>query len=106
MFHLHGARGQSALLKPETFTKLHTPPPGQDYAMGWLRQDRTWADGYTLSHAGSNTLNFALVWIAPKIKFAAVSATNIGGDSGQKACDDAIQELIKKFVTGSAGQAS
>jgi CubicO group peptidase (beta-lactamase class C family) len=34
MFHLHGARGQSALLKPETFTRLHTPPAGQDYAMG------------------------------------------------------------------------
>ena len=100
MFHLHGARGQSALLKPETFTRLHTPPAGQDYAMGWGRQDRTWADGYTLSHAGSNTLNFALIWIAPKIKFAAVSATNIGGDSGQTACDDAIQALIKKFVTG------
>jgi CubicO group peptidase (beta-lactamase class C family) len=98
MFHLHGARGQGALLKPETFTRLHTPPAGQDYAMGWQRQDRSWADGYTLSHAGSNTLNFALVWIAPKIKFAAVSATNIGGDSGEKACDDVVQALIKKYV--------
>jgi CubicO group peptidase (beta-lactamase class C family) len=102
MFHLHGARGQSALLKPETFTRLHTPPAGQDYAMGWSRQDRSWADGYTLSHAGSNTLNFALVWIAPKIKFAAVSATNIGGDQGQTACDEVIQALIKKFVLASA----
>jgi CubicO group peptidase (beta-lactamase class C family) len=99
MFHLHGARGEIRLLKPETFTRLHTPPAGQDYAMGWSRQDRNWANGYTLNHAGSNTLNFAVIWIAPKINFAAVSATNIGGDSGEKACDETIQALIKKFVT-------
>jgi CubicO group peptidase (beta-lactamase class C family) len=104
LFHLHGARGQSALLKPETFTRLHTPPEGQDYAMGWSRQDRSWAEGYTLSHAGSNTLNFALVWIAPKIKFAALACTNIGGDSGQTASDEAIQAVIKKFVIGGGAQ--
>jgi CubicO group peptidase (beta-lactamase class C family) len=102
IFHLNGARGEGRLLKPETFTKLHTPPTGQDYAMGWNRLDRNWAEGYTLSHAGSNTLNYAVVWIAPKIKFAAVAATNIGGDSGDQACDETVQALIKRFVTNVA----
>jgi CubicO group peptidase (beta-lactamase class C family) len=106
MFHLHGARGEGRLLRPETFTRLHTPPEGQDYAMGWSRLERSWADGYVLNHNGSNTLNYATAWIAPKIKFAAASATNIGGESGQKACDDAIQGAIKKFVLGTAAQAS
>src|SRR5256885_12790301 len=50
LFHLNGARGEGRLLKPETFTRLHTPPAGQDYAMGWNRLDRNWAEGYTLSH--------------------------------------------------------
>jgi hypothetical protein len=90
------------LLKPATFTRLHTPPPGQDYAMGWNRLDRNWADGYTLSHAGSNTLNYAVIWIAPKIRFAAVAATNIGGESGNEACDQTVQALIKRFVTADA----
>ena len=99
LFHLHGARGEGRLLKPETFTRLHTAPPGQDYAMGWNRLDRNWADGYTLSHAGSNTLNFAVIWIAPKINFAAVVCTNIGGDSGEKVCDETVQAMIKKYVT-------
>jgi hypothetical protein len=86
--------------------RLHTPPAGQDYAMGWVRLERSWADGYVLNHNGSNTLNYATMWIAPKIKFAAVSATNIGGDSGQKACDETIQAVIKKFVLGTSQQAS
>lgn len=105
MFHLHGARGEGRLLRPQTFTRIHTPPAGQEYALGWSRLERSWADGYALNHNGSNTLNYATAWIAPKIKFAAVSATNIGGDSGQKACDDAIQAAIKKFVLGTSPQA-
>jgi CubicO group peptidase (beta-lactamase class C family) len=100
MFHLNGARGEGRLLKPETFERLHTPPAGQEYAMGWNRQDRGWAQGWTLNHNGSNTLNFATIWIAPKIKFAAVACTNIAGDSGEKVCDDTVQALIKKFVLG------
>ena len=98
LFHLHGARGEGRLLKAETFKRLHTPPSGQDYAMGFIRAERSWADGYALTHAGSNTLNYATFWIAPKIKFAVVAATNIGGDPGEKACDETNQAMIKKFV--------
>ena len=96
--HLNGANGESRLIHAETFRRLHTPAVGQDYAMGWSRQDREWARGYTLNHSGSNTLNYATIWIAPKIKFAALTASNIGGESGEKTCDDAVQALIKKYV--------
>jgi CubicO group peptidase (beta-lactamase class C family) len=98
LLHLNGASGEPRLLKRETYEKLHTPHAGQEYSLGWNRQDRNWAKGWTLNHNGSNTLNFATIWIAPKIKFAAVAATNIGGDSGEKVTDEAIQALIKKFV--------
>ena len=33
--HLQGARGESRLLKRETWRKLHTPLPPGDYAFGW-----------------------------------------------------------------------
>ena len=98
LLHLQGARGIPRLLKAETFSILHTPPEGQTYAMGWMRQDRTWANGWTLTHNGTNTLNFAVMWLAPKINFAAVAATNIGGDNGEQTCDDAMQALIKKYA--------
>ncbi len=98
MFNLNGANGEGRLLRPETFSRLYTPPAGQEYALGWSRQDRVWAQGHTLNHHGSNTLNFASIWLAPKIKFAAMAITNIGGESGEKACDETIQALIRAHV--------
>lgn len=97
-FHIQGARGENKLLKRITFDILHTPHPDQDYAMGWRRLEKDWAKDYALMHNGSNTINFAMIWIAPEIKFAALVATNIGGDSGEKACDDTVQALIKKYA--------
>ena len=68
---LCGAEGKPALLKPETYTKLHTAtPPEGDYALGWMIRDRGWGGGKVLSHSGSNTMNYAIVWVAPKRNFA------------------------------------
>jgi CubicO group peptidase (beta-lactamase class C family) len=56
--HLRGERGETRLLKPETFVRLHAPPAGGDYAMGWgVRQDAK--EGRVLLHAGSNTYWYA-----------------------------------------------
>jgi CubicO group peptidase (beta-lactamase class C family) len=97
-FQLQGARGMGKLLKLETFKKLHTPMEGQDYALGWMVQNRKWAKGRTLNHNGTNTKNYAVMWIAPEIDFAAVVMTNLGGDEAAKACDDAASALIQRFV--------
>ena len=67
---LRGAQGESALLKPESYRMLQTPPFGGDYALGWIVVRREWAGGKALNHAGDNTLNFANVWIAPARNFA------------------------------------
>lgn len=94
-FHLAGARGDGTLLKPETFRKLHTVV-GDDYALGWTVNKRNWAGGAALSHAGSNTTFFAVVWIAPERNCAIIAATNAGGDNAFKACDAAIASLLRK----------
>ncbi len=67
---LRGERGEPALLRPETYHKLHTAPFGGDYAPGWLVAQRDWADGKALTHAGDNPMNFTNVWVAPKRDFA------------------------------------
>ena len=91
---LRGARGEKALLKPETYKKLQTPPFGGEYAMGWLVVEREWGGGTVLSHNGSNTMNFAVVWIAPLRDFAVLVVCNEGAPVAFKACDEAASKLI------------
>ncbi len=100
--HLAGPRGGTCpiQLKPETWRRLHTPPAGGDYAMGWAAAQRGWAGGTALTHAGSNTMNFAVVWMAPKRNFAVLVATNQGGDVAPQACDEAAGMLIRRFLPG------
>lgn len=95
-FHL--TRGQSApgLLKPESFEKLHTPV--DDFAMGWIVTSRPWGGGDVLTHAGSNTMWYCVVWMAPKKNFAVLVATNHGGDDAAGACDEVASTLILERV--------
>ena len=92
---LRGARGEHALLKPETYKKLHTPPFGGEYALGWIVTERDWGGGTVLTHAGSNTMNFAVVWMAPQRDFALLVCTNQGGPVAGQACDEAASALVR-----------
>ncbi len=92
---LRGLRGEKALLKPETYEKLRTPPFGGDYALGWLTVERDWGGGTVLTHSGSNTMNYAVVWIAPARGFAVLVVCNRGGPAAFKACDEAAGKLIQ-----------
>ncbi|MHC4424819.1 MAG: serine hydrolase domain-containing protein [Planctomycetota bacterium] len=96
--HLKGAKGPSSLLKPETFKALHTAAFGGYYAGGWRLTKRDWAAGLVFTHTGSNTMNFAVVWMAPKRAFAVLVASNQGGGDVEKACDEACWALIKEFL--------
>ena len=107
--HLRGAQGDARLLQPATFRKLHTPlgnePP---YAMGWLVVERGWGGGKVLTHDGTNTMWFAVTWLAPNRDFAVLVACNRGGDKAGKACDEAASALIRNWLsagpkTGSTG---
>lgn len=86
------------LLKPETIAKLQAPPRMNEYAMGWIAVERQWADGVALTHAGSNTINFAVAWLAPKKNFAVLVVTNIGGDKAPQACDEVVSYVIQTHL--------
>jgi len=92
--HLRGERGLPGFLAPETLQRLHTPPFGGEYAFGWLITERPWAGGRALMHAGSNTQNFAVAWMAPVRDFAVLVVSNQAGGSTPKACDEAATALI------------
>lgn len=96
--HLKCARGEGGLLKSETFKLLHTADFGGDYTSGWAVLQRDWAGGMVLTHSGSNTMNFAVVWMVPKLDFAVLVASNQGGGGVEKGCDEACWMLIKKFL--------
>jgi CubicO group peptidase (beta-lactamase class C family) len=92
--HLRGEQGMPGLLRPETFRRLHTPPLGGEYACGWLVTERSWAGGRALSHAGSNTQNYAVVWMALAKDFAVLVVTNQAGGRTFNACNEAASALI------------
>ncbi len=95
--HLRGER-HGGLLKPDTFRRLHTPPAGQDYACGWLSVDRPWAGGKALTHAGSNTMWFLVMWLAPEKDFAVAVATNMAGSDAEEGCDEVASAMIRKWL--------
>ncbi|MDY0357578.1 MAG: serine hydrolase domain-containing protein [Sedimentisphaerales bacterium] len=99
-WHLAGARGEGTLLHPETFERLHTPlAADSEYALGWIATERPWGGGTVLTHAGSNTMFYAVIWIAPKKDFAAVVCTNAGGAVAEKATDTAAAALIREYLS-------
>jgi len=95
---MRGQLGEHGILKPETYIQLHTPRFGGDYAFGWGVLQRPWGGGTVYSHAGSNTVNFAVVWMAPAKDFAVLVVTNEGGEAAAKGSDEAASALIVDYL--------
>ena len=96
-WHVAGARDDGWLLTPESFHKLHTPPEGQSYAMGWAVTKRRWAGGITLMHPGENEMFYAVMWLGPGENTCFVAACNADGPEADAACDEAIKMMINRF---------
>ncbi|MDQ6631916.1 MAG: beta-lactamase family protein [Verrucomicrobiota bacterium] len=97
-FHMAGERGESKLLKAESFKKLHTAvADNDDYALGWIVLKRPWANGRALMHNGSNTMFYVVVWMAPDKNCAVIAASNIGVDQAFEGCDEAAGKLIEQY---------
>ncbi|MGB8169353.1 MAG: serine hydrolase domain-containing protein [Chthoniobacteraceae bacterium] len=96
-WHARGERTGTASLKKESFVKLHTAAAGGDYAMGWKVLPRGWAGGNALTHNGSNTMFFSVIWIAPAKDIAFVAATNCAGEEAAKGCDEAVALLLSRL---------
>lgn len=95
---MHMKRDLGPVLKQsESYTELHTPVL-DDYAMGWIVVDRPWAHGKALTHSGSNTMYYAVVWIAPERNFAVVAATNIGLEVATAPVDEFVGKMIQRYL--------
>jgi len=69
-------------------------PTGR-YAAGWNIAQRPWAKGMALNHGGSNTMWFAIVWVAPKLNRTFIAVTNSADDKSAGICDKTISQLIR-----------
>lgn len=97
--HVAGARGEPTLLSAATMKRLHTPPAGGDYAQGWSVLHRSWGGpGVVLTHAGSNTMWFAVTWLAPDKDLAFAVVTNRAKGNTDKLVDGVFAPLIKNYA--------
>jgi CubicO group peptidase (beta-lactamase class C family) len=85
---------QDSTLKKSDLKLMHSPVEGQNYSAGWIVVSRPWAKGKALTHSGSNTMWYALVWIAPETDKAYLVATNTGQSNAFPACDAAVSAMI------------
>jgi CubicO group peptidase (beta-lactamase class C family) len=65
------------------------------YAGGWIVTKRSWAAGPALTHAGSNTFWFAVMWIAPNTGRAFAAVANAAGDAVAQGLDRVIATMIR-----------
>ncbi|MBE0535956.1 MAG: beta-lactamase family protein [Phycisphaerae bacterium] len=89
-----GTYADRQLIKPESLRRLREPQFGGDYAGGWQVCDRPWGGGTVFTHNGSNTMNYAVVWMAPLKRYAVLVATNQGGGKEAEALDKVAAALI------------
>jgi CubicO group peptidase (beta-lactamase class C family) len=99
---LRGERNEPALLPSAAYHQLHEPypvVPGADdphYACGWEVVDRDWGHGRVWTHNGTNTMHYAVVWMAPAIDLAVLVVCNQGGTAA--ACDAVAAQLIRSHT--------
>ena len=95
---IHAKPDGSNLLSLKSLEKLHQLYPAQKSSYtygGWVRAHRQWAKGYALHHTGTNTFNFANVWLAPKRNTFFLAFINSFTLTSGKAADELIGALIQ-----------
>ncbi|MFI5779283.1 serine hydrolase domain-containing protein [Nocardia sp. NPDC051570] len=95
--HLAGARGEPTMVSAATMSRLHQPPPGGDYAAGWLVAERDWAGGPVLTHTGSNALWTAEAWLAPADNLMFAVVANRGDDQALSTVADVSGWLAETY---------
>ena len=90
--YLGAHRDQPAFLQPETWSLLHTPPFGGNYAMGWIVQD--YRGIKILSHSGwidGFRVQLALV---PEKKIGFAILANLHGTRMNLALGNRLLDLL------------
>ena len=88
-----------SLLAAAAYRDLHKPGFGGNYSGGWKVLKRDWG-GTVLTHSGTNTMNYAVVWMAPEKDFAVLVVTNQGGTKAAAATDTVCSALIQRYLLG------
>lgn len=98
--HITGQAGDgTTFLSQESLARLHTPPNGGDYAAGWVVSpparfpSRLW-------HNGSNTLNYAELYVDPPtaaVLAVAVNDHDVAGNA--EAMRDLAQDVFEQLAT-------
>lgn len=96
--HVAGERGENRLLKASTIRRLHTPPPGGEYAAGVGVGPEAWAGGMVMGHGGTNLMSYSIVRFAPGKNLAMLVATNVGGKGAEQATYDVLTPLIAAYA--------
>ncbi len=96
-WHLAG-KPAPVLRSPSTFEQLHDSlvekAVGEQYGYGWILLNT--GLGPALTHAGSNTNAFAVIWIFPESDCAFIACTNSGETRAYTACDEMISYLLQE----------
>ncbi|MEY2891551.1 MAG: hypothetical protein RJA98_1459 [Pseudomonadota bacterium] len=97
--HLSGELGRPTdiKLKQDSWRRLHTALPDQNYGLGWFVFFKGWARGDVLQHTGSNLKWYSNVWVAPRRDFLVIVLTNAGGDTALKATGEVVEKIINKY---------
>jgi D-alanyl-D-alanine carboxypeptidase len=98
---MRGGSGRPALLPAAIYTAMQTPAPNSDYGFGWSIVPRKWAGGKMLSHAGSNTMNYAACWLGPVKGYGVLACSNQGGDALNQAANEAAEAMLAFYAARS-----
>lgn len=91
--------GRRIGLDPDALHELIAPVArisrAEAYAAGWIVTERRWGGGRVLTHAGSNTSWYAVMWMAPDVGRAYVAVANSADGRTPGVLDTIIGKLIK-----------
>lgn len=95
-FHLNQMEGKQTELNLHDFTFLYDDPYGVGYTSGGfvIEKRSEWSKGLLFWHNGSNTMNFSLMILAPKVDMAIVVTTNFGEHSE---ATESLNQLVKSI---------
>jgi CubicO group peptidase (beta-lactamase class C family) len=101
---LSAEAGHQTFLKMETANILTTGivPDGYGgfYAMGWGISNQSLSGGKTLTHAGSNGVNYSVAWLAPIKHFGVIAATNQGPGTSANPLNIVATRFIHFYLNG------
>lgn len=79
----------------ENWNRLHQSQKETEYAGGWHTGKRDWANGQILTHNGSNTMWYCVVFLAPDRGMGVFAAANVGLEASP-VCDRALQLVLRE----------